>query len=172
MKNLIKITCLILCISFNTMQAQSLSPFVVSSSGGFYSNSTAQLSFTIAEMTMVTTFTSPNNILTQGFQQIEVSGLSVSEVGNTNPEINVYPNPTKGIFVLSLMVPKPGQSSFKLVNSIGQVILTSDLHYNVGNNHFDFDISELASGIYVCFLDFENSNGIIQHKQYKVSLLK
>ena len=52
-----------------TINAQTLSPFVISSTGG--SSSGNELSWTVGE-TFTETFTSGNNILTQGFQQPEL----------------------------------------------------------------------------------------------------
>lgn len=48
--------------------AQSLSPQVIASSGGYYSNAAGSLSFTVGE-TVTQTYTSGSNMLTQGFQQ-------------------------------------------------------------------------------------------------------
>jgi hypothetical protein len=48
--------------------AQTLSPQVIASAGGYQSNATHSLSFTIGEPN-TQTLTSANNILTQGFQQ-------------------------------------------------------------------------------------------------------
>ena len=49
-------------------QAQSLSPKVIASAGGYQSNTAGSLSFTIGE-TNTQTFTSATHMLTQGFQQ-------------------------------------------------------------------------------------------------------
>ena len=51
------------------ISAQSLTPTVIASTGGFSSNANGSLSYTVGEMTMVQTFSANNNILTQGFQQ-------------------------------------------------------------------------------------------------------
>jgi hypothetical protein len=48
--------------------AQSLSPQVIASAGGYQSNANNSLSYTIGEVN-TKTLTSPNNMLTQGFQQ-------------------------------------------------------------------------------------------------------
>src|SRR5262245_53217001 len=92
-KNLLVTSIILLFII--SVPAQSLTPFVVASSGSFYSNSTAQLSFTTGEMAMVETFHTANNFLTQGFQQPSDSDLITKvifpEDGNTF--ITLYPNP-------------------------------------------------------------------------------
>ncbi len=64
---LIALTTLFFC----TSNAQSLSPQVISTSGGYLTNSKGSLSVTIGELTAVETIsnTSINLILTQGFQQ-------------------------------------------------------------------------------------------------------
>ncbi|MBK7761903.1 MAG: hypothetical protein IPI46_00835 [Bacteroidetes bacterium] len=66
------ITCLLIIISSHypiiTLRAQSLSPQVIASAGGFQTNSAGSLSFTIGE-TNTLTLSSANNMLTQGFQQ-------------------------------------------------------------------------------------------------------
>lgn len=57
-------------------QAQSLSPTVVSSSGGYFTGAGTSLSWTLGEIA-TETFGNGNNILTQGFQQ-PVEGIEIS----------------------------------------------------------------------------------------------
>ena len=57
-----------------TCAAQDIERDVVSSSGDYYSNSSAQLSVSIGEIVTETT-TSSNNVLTQGFQQTNLHNL-------------------------------------------------------------------------------------------------
>ena len=64
-RNIIIVSCFL--IAFSRANAQSLSPSVISSAGDFFSNASGSLSSTVAEMTMVETFSSTNNKLTQGF---------------------------------------------------------------------------------------------------------
>ena len=86
-----------------SMKAQTLSPTVISSSGGFYSAGNTTLSFTVAEMTMVQTFMQPNNMLTQGFQQPELISDTTGVIESIKPseEVLIYPNPTNGQFNVS-----------------------------------------------------------------------
>jgi len=82
---------MLLSISIN---AQSLSPRVISSAGGFFAGGSATLSVTVAEMTMVQTFVQPANILTQGFQQPEQFTTAIEENDNIAGEVSIFPNPT------------------------------------------------------------------------------
>lgn len=63
-----KTTCSTCSYHFFGLSAQSLSPQVIASSGGYYSNGSGSLSWTLGE-TMTETFTSGSPQLTQGFQQ-------------------------------------------------------------------------------------------------------
>jgi hypothetical protein len=107
MKKIIFIVC-ILCILVTTgyqISAQSLSPQVVASSGGYYTNTSGSLSFTVGE-TNIQTLSSPNHLLTQGFQQpLEINLLNVKAflegyyvgAGMMNDVLynqGVYPNPS------------------------------------------------------------------------------
>ena len=56
------------CLSVVSSQAQSLSPRVIASAGGYSSNGAGSLSFTIGEAN-TKTLTSATHTLTQGFQQ-------------------------------------------------------------------------------------------------------
>jgi len=49
------LTAVVLVFGFTNMQAQSLSPQVIASTGGYSSNANGSLSYTVGEMTMVQT---------------------------------------------------------------------------------------------------------------------
>src|SRR4051812_9015968 len=65
MKRIYIFVLLFICIQAG---AQSLSPKVIASAGGYFTSANASLSWTLGE-TMGQTFTNGNNVLTQGFQQ-------------------------------------------------------------------------------------------------------
>src|SRR3989442_14473369 len=62
------------------LRAQTLTPFVVSTSGAFYSNGAGMLSTTIGELAAVTTLSGGSNYLTQGFQQPWDFSVSIPEI--------------------------------------------------------------------------------------------
>jgi hypothetical protein len=70
---------LVMVIAVQFLSAQSLSPTVVASSGGYFEGTGASLSWTLGEIA-TETFSSGNLILTQGFQQpigIALTGINV-----------------------------------------------------------------------------------------------
>jgi hypothetical protein len=76
MKNLPILLPLMGC--FLSLSGQTLSPEIISSSGGYFENTNASLSWTLGE-TATETLVNGNIILTQGFQQ-PVSGIIISGI--------------------------------------------------------------------------------------------
>ena len=80
--------------------AQAISHKVVASNGGSFANANCQLSFTIGE-TIIPTFASTNNILTQGFQQTNPAVAGDNLVGTkiSTFEAHAENNTTKMLWV-------------------------------------------------------------------------
>ena len=157
-------------LSFSA-KSQTLSPTVISSSGGFYSNGSGMLSFTVAEMTMVQTFTTTNNILTQGFQQPENLATGINETSLASGDIHVYPNPTSGSFVLSYMSNDNSETTFRIYNLTGQVLLEKQVTPSAGLNTSNFDISAFSEGMYILEFATSNANGEKQISYHKINLV-
>jgi hypothetical protein len=153
------------------LHSQTLSPTVVSSSGGYFTSASASLSFTVAEMTMVQTFTSAGNILTQGFQQPEDLSVSIPEPSTVSGEIMIYPNPTNGNFTLSYVSNETSETTINLYNLIGQVVLTKAVSQVKGLNTVNFDISSFSQGIYMLELALSNTKGEKKATYQKINLV-
>lgn len=141
-----------------TGRAQTLSPCAISSSGGFFSSASVSLSSTVAEMTLVQTFTSLGNILTQGFQQPEDFSVGIHESLITVNNVSIYPNPSNGAFVIELYSPGNNTSSIKLLNLVGQQIQIQNYPLTAGINKISYDISSLSQGIYILEIYPNNQN--------------
>ena len=128
---------------------QTLNPWVVSSAGGNYASSSATLSFTLAEMTMVQTFSSAGNILTQGFQQPEEGSVGISQSEISSNRFLIYPNPTSGAFTLEFNSENENTVLVKLFNLIGQEEIANTYLSPAGINKISFDISHLSPGMYM-----------------------
>lgn len=169
MKTIIK---LIINISFPLqLCAQSLSPSAVSPAGGCFVSPLVSLSCTVAEMTMVQTFISTGNILTQGFQQTEDFIDVLNESADNSSAILIYPNPTDGQFSLSYYAMQPGINSIQLYDLVGQVVSTNTVESVQGENRVDMDIRSLNQGVYLLVIDLKDDNGKNQTAYCKVSLL-
>ncbi len=152
--------------------AQTLSPTVVASSGGFASASNGSLSYTVGEMTMVQTFASANNFLTQGFQQPEDLFLSIPEISVTSGTLTIYPNPTSGTFSLQYTGDEDADKVVSMYNSLGQLVKQLTIHQITGVNKIDFDITGFAQGIYIVEMKLRNNRGDLVPVYNKLNLLK
>jgi len=152
-------------------QSQTLSPTVISSSGGFFTSANAMLSVTVAEMTMVQTFTTAGNILTQGFQQPENLTTGIAEIPVVSGGILIYPNPSNGNFVLSYINNNYSETSIRIYNLAGQVVLEEEQSPSVGLNTINFDISAYSQGMYILELATANSKGETNSSYHKINLV-
>ncbi|MEI6853874.1 MAG: T9SS type A sorting domain-containing protein, partial [Bacteroidota bacterium] len=150
---------------------QTLSPVVISSSGGFYSAGGNSLSVTIAEMTMVQTFTQPSNILTQGFQQPEQLTTSVAEIEAMQGEVAVYPNPSNGQFNISYNALNDGDFMVMIYNMVGQVVFDQTYGGSFGSNIISLNIGQFGQGIYMLELKSTDLNGKQKSSIHKINLV-
>ena len=140
------------CLS---VQAQTLSPSVISAGGGYATSASASLSYTVAEMTMVETFTQASSMLSQGFQQPELLTVSINEEQISQGEILLYPNPTNGQVSLSYQSGESAQNSVKIYNLLGAIVLSETYSASSGLNTLNFDLSQYNQGIYILELSTE-----------------
>ncbi|MGD0712171.1 MAG: T9SS type A sorting domain-containing protein [Bacteroidales bacterium] len=158
-------------ICWFSASSQTLSPTVISSSGGFYNNSSGMLSFTVAEMTMVQTFIQSANILTQGFQQPEDYTVGIVETPVVSGNLLIYPNPTNGSFVLSFTGNDNTETSIRIFNLAGQLVMEKQVTQSTGLNTIKFDISAYSQGMYILQLATTNSKGEKSSSYHKINLV-
>jgi hypothetical protein len=152
--------------------AQTLTPTVVASSGGCATSASGSLSFTVGEMTMVETFQSASNFLTQGFQQPEDLFVSIPEISLVSGEFVIFPNPNSGSFSLQYAGEDQSQKVISIYNSLGQLVKTQVVQQVIGENKFDFDMNTFAQGMYVIQLMLRNTSGNLIPVIGKLSILR
>ena len=133
--------------SHHSLFAQTLSPFVISSSGNYSLTGNTSLSSTTGESSMIQTFSSGSSILTQGFQQ--PNDLSV---GIVDPEnyfaILWYPNPSSGLLNLESEIPWAGQFSYRILDALGRVVYLAEENVDRGMFKQKISLYSLADGLY------------------------
>jgi Secretion system C-terminal sorting domain len=138
--------------------AQSLVPTVVSTSGGFYSNSAGMLSFTIGELSAVETYSTPSVILTQGFQQSWDFGTAVEENTKAEFSFDVIPNPSDGYFELYTKSDVNGEMNAKIVDVLGKEIAHFTF-YHEGLIHVQsIDLTGVSQGLYFVVLTTQSTS--------------
>ena len=143
---------LILLHVFHAVKAQSLVPSVIASSGGFYSNASGMLSFTTGELSAIETYTTPNLILTQGFQQSWDFGTAVDEHVASRFSIEVNPNPSDGHFNLTTISDISENMNVKILDVLGKEILNVPFYHEGLIHDQSIDLSGVASGLYLVVL--------------------
>jgi len=131
------------------LSAQSLSPTVVASAGGYATGGDYSLSWTLGEVA-VTTLTGANFILTQGFQQ-----PWELDIGNAidNPaydwSIQTYPNPVHDLLRLKFSVDKTMDYDVEITDLTGKKV-NIERFKNVGPGYeMEVDFTAYPQGIYL-----------------------
>jgi hypothetical protein len=157
---------LILFLYSLSAAAQSTTPAVVASSGGFFSNTAGMLSFTVGELAAITTLSSANNFLTQGFQQPSDFGVFVPPVKDENFLVSVYPNPSTGMFNLSITTSNNMMLQLSLFDMLGKSIMTHQSKLSHGKNLVPVDLRQQVTGMYLLECTFTNLITGEQNKAY------
>lgn len=143
------------------LKAQSLSPTVISSLGGFSESGDYSLSFTAGEA-VTETFSANEHILTQGFQQPMLVSVSVRENEmNENFSVNAYPNPTSDKVFIDINSDMGEDLYLQLYDILGQKI-QHPMHISMqsGNYVHELDLTGLSSGMYM--VELKNESGLLK----------
>jgi hypothetical protein len=124
---------------------------VLATGGGFHQNSSASISFTIGEP-VIETFQTPDNTLTQGFQQTKLIVTGIDMVESTDFSLNVFPNPTQNNLNIHVTSEKPLQLQVQLFN-INGALLFEEKHKQ---NPVQLDMKFLPPGNYLLRVSDEN----------------
>jgi len=71
--------------------------------------------------------------------------------------LEVYPNPSKGIFNVIISNPGPGIASVEMYNLNGRKILTRQYNVSLNSNKFNLDLSGYPKGIYLLNVQINGS---------------
>jgi hypothetical protein len=154
-----------------SVRSQSLTPFVVSSSGAFFANSAGMLSSTIGELAAVTTLTTGSNILTQGFQQAWDFGVSIPEVHENGLVFGVYPNPGSGLFTVALSTEADSKFTFKVYDVLGKTVYLENRYHIGGVVSYEINLKGMAEGMYLLDVSkVEIASGKISKMVQKINL--
>ena len=130
-----------------TAVAQSLTPTVLSSSGGFESSGGTSLSWTTGEV-MVQTFSDGSTMLTQGFQQGNITvSTAVDEMSESAMDVQIYPNPVSNRLNVEFKNMVDQTVQVRLVDLTGKTILTREF-YNPSNTQ-RLNLNPVNSGTYM-----------------------
>jgi hypothetical protein len=84
------------------------------------------------------------------------------EGGTTIANLEVYPNPSRDVFNVTFSSEDVQDLKVRILNLIGEELLTEDLQQFIGEYTKQIDLSNNAKGIY--FLEITTNNGLINKK--------
>jgi hypothetical protein len=127
------------------LEAQQAKQDVIATAGGFNSTSGVSVSWTLGE-TIVPTYSSPNTILTQGFQQL-ITVKTIEENLELQVTISLYPNPTSDVIKIVFDKPVEEEVQVCLFNSAGSIVKTDFIEPLMLEKQIG--LQDLTSGIYI-----------------------
>jgi hypothetical protein len=155
-----KLLLILLCLPILGFgQAPILTPSVVSSSGGSYSNGNIIMDYTLGEI-VVETHTNSTTILTQGFHQgiLKVN----TSVENIDIKTKVYPNPTTNFLIVEL---EKNVNADIMVYDINGKIVIKDRLNNEQQKQLDFGF--LKQGNYLLHINIADKKSVYQINKSK-----
>jgi hypothetical protein len=100
---------------------------------------------------------------------IDKSSLGVDEVElgpNNIYNLKVYPNPSKGNFLIEVFIPNTETSTLDVYDLLGKHVKSIEVNEVIGLQTIDVDLKTIASGDYV--LVFKNNENRIEKKIIKL----
>ncbi len=91
-----------------------------------------------------------------------VSGVKEAAISS----VELAPNPTSDYLTVRYTAAMPGESSLRILNTLGQVVMLRNGQATGGQNTASFDVSQLAAGTY--FLSLKVGEGMVTERFVKV----
>lgn len=143
-KTIILIASGLVCVGIH---AQSSSPDVLASAGGFATGAGFTNSFTIGQGSLPETFTAGAFMLTQGFQQPADIGTGLAPVNDMGSQ-EIFPNPSNGQFFLEYTLTENADISIEAFDVLGQSVYSEKNSSYAGKQLYSIDLSTQSNGIY------------------------
>lgn len=105
----------------------------------------------------------------EGVSFINDGTVSTEEANWIQGTAKLYPNPTRGLFILEYSSSTPEQLNYQLLTTLGQVVQNSRLSYNSGQQQFRLDLSDQPDGVYYLQLTSEDQRFILTERIVKLN---
>ena len=149
--------------------AQSVGPATINATGGTRIIGSNEFDWSIGEMTLVSTFSNPSIIVTQGVLQPE--GLTNSGVANNaaiSNQLKVFPNPASSVVFFQYTSQRPGTLCYRLMDMTGKASITRTINIVQGNNEAQIDLTHLACATYLLEVTVNSGSGAGESISYKI----
>ena len=156
---------LLLLPGFSLIWGQvQLNPTVISSAGGYTETADISLAWTLGELA-VSTLSTTDMILTQGFQQPFLLDINAIDDPEFNWSVNAYPNPVSEILNLRFNIDKTMDLQLELYDITGKKLFIKMLPSIMPGGRETLDFSGFRDGIYILKITSEKQK---VRKIYKI----
>ena len=156
---------LLLLPGFSLIWGQvQLNPTVISSAGGYTETADISLAWTLGELA-VSTLSTTDMILTQGFQQPFLLDINAIDDPEFNWSVNAYPNPVSEILNLRFNIDKTMDLQLELYDITGKKLVIRMLPSIMPGGRETLDFSGFRDGIYILKITSEKQK---VRKIYKI----
>ena len=156
---------LLLLPGFSLIWGQvQLNPTVISSAGGYTETADISLAWTMGELA-VSTLSTTDIILTQGFQQPFLLDINAIDDPEFNWSVNAYPNPVSEILNLRFNIDKTMDLQLELYDITGKKLVIKILPSIMPGGRETLDFSGFRDGIYILKITSEKQK---VRKIYKI----
>ena len=142
----------LLIVSVVTVNAQSISPEIISAVGDFYSNSTMMVSFTEGEP-YGQLISNGTNLITEGFEQPDISTVSISEELTVSGKATIFPNPCNGTFKVQGLT---NSKEIEVLNVLGEKIYKISMFTYLNQKEVVIHLTSTAGIYFVRMKEGEN----------------
>jgi hypothetical protein len=74
--------------------------------------------------------------------------VGVNDIDKSETNLQIFPNPSNGLFNLSINLPQAAEVSISIVNLLGEEVYSSIENYHSGMNTSALELTELNKGFY------------------------
>ncbi|GAA4459848.1 hypothetical protein GCM10023093_01580 [Nemorincola caseinilytica] len=151
------------------VRGQSITPSIINNMGGSGTIAGNTYEWSVGEI-MVSTFSAPSVIVTQGVLQ-PMSSTSDVPMSPVLSGINVFPNPASSAVNIQFNTQQEGTFTYRLMDVAGRVILENSSTVQPGTVTKQFDISKLANANYMLQVFLRPQDGPEATNTFKVQKL-
>jgi hypothetical protein len=127
----------------------SVAPQVLSSGGKDFQNAQFQLTYTIGELSAVSTLSNGNSIATQGFNQPDKFTIAFVEENEWAEGLILYPNPAANQVTIDFDATQNTNLRIEILDQTGRLVLPSRwIASSVLQQSVSIPIQHLAAGVY------------------------
>ena len=129
--------------------AQSVGPSTLNAAGGGGTIAGNTFDWSVGELTMVSTFSTPGIEVTQGVLQPPESTVGIPKTTSVAKQIRVFPNPASTVVNIEYTSATDAALTYRLMDMTGKVISTQKVNVTSGITTAHVSMQEVACASYM-----------------------